>query len=871
MDFFGLLERRRNRRRQAREKALEGFRRRYVSFLELLESNSNLLGIIGDMEEKLRGDELFGMSYVRSRATRALFHAQRMARSYDVLSGGMGGAVLDALEGIRGRILALLEDKVGEEPTELVLPFERAGKDMLDFVGGKSAHLGEMVRAGTPVPPGFAVTTAAFRALLAAPLPGGGELRAEIRRHLLAVDPARPQSVNEAADEIAALFAQVPLPARIAESLDRACAELESTTGGPVLLAFRSSAVGEDSELSFAGQYLTLLGVRREDAGRAWLRVAASLFSPHALTYRLHKGVPFEDTAMAVACLVMVPSVCSGVLYTRHPYEPLDPRLRVDGVWGLGPYAVDGVVEPDAWLVERDPLRVSEFAAGDKHARLVLGPDGAPQEESVSGEERLRPCLENSVVLELCRLGLELERRFGAPQDIEWAMHPDGRILILQSRPLRAGGGGMAASPPVPGREVLLSGGRTACPGVGCGVVRRVREGDDLLDFPEGGVLVAERSSPGYVLVFQRAQAVVTDAGSVTGHMASLCREFDLPAVLGMKGAVRTLRDGMEVTVDAFSGRVYAGRVDELLALRRERAVLMTGSPVHETLRALAELITPLHLTNPKAPEFGPQGCTSLHDVMRLIHERSYERMFLVSDQASDVSGLSVKLAAQLPLDLHVIDLGGGLDDPDVSDVVTVEQVTSAPFKALLAGMLDGNLRGGEPRPVSLSGFLSVMSSQLLTPPEAGGQRFGDRSYAIVSDKYLNFSSRVGYHYSILDAYAGQNVNKNYVSFEFKGGAAAEELRVRRVRAIARILGVLGFVTETRGDRVVARLLKRERGEILDRLEAVGRLLIFTRQMDMLMTSEARVDLLAESFLNGDYHCSGLRGPCPEERPGGES
>ncbi|MGE4291520.1 MAG: PEP/pyruvate-binding domain-containing protein [Desulfovibrio sp.] len=866
MDFFGLFEGRRRRRREVREKALEVFRQRYVSFLELLESNSDLLGIIGDMEEKLRGDELFGMSYVRSRVTRALFHAQRMARSFDALSGGRGGNVLAALESIRARILPLLEDKVGSEPVELILRYSDVRAEMLDYVGGKSAHLGEMVRAGVPVPPGFAVTTTAFRELLAAPLPGGGELHGEIRRHLLAVDPARPATVNETAREIALLFEQVALPASVAQALDQACAELEAEAGGPVLLALRSSAVGEDSELSFAGQYLTLLGVRRAEVGRAWLRVVASLFSPHALTYRLHKGVPFEDTAMAVACLVMVPSVCSGVLYTRHPFNPTDPRLRVDGVWGLGPYAVDGVVEPDSWHLGRDPLRVEEVQPGDKHARLILGADGHPVEEPVADADRCRLCLEEGPLLELARLGLELEEYFGTPQDIEWALHPDGRLMILQSRPLRTGDGGVAASPPVPGHEVLLSGGRTACPGVGCGLVRHVREGENLLDFPEGGVLVAERSSPGYVLVFQRAQAVVTDAGSVTGHMASLCREFDVPAVLGMKGATTTLAEGAEVTVDAFSGRVYAGRVDELLALQRERPVLMTGSPVHEILRTLAGLITPLHLTDPKSPDFVPEACQSLHDIMRLIHERCYEQMFLVSDQASDVSGLSVKLAAQLPLDLHVIDLGGGLDDPDVSEVVVTDQVTSAPFQALLAGMLDGNLRGGEPRPVSLSGFLSVMSSQLLTPPEAGGQRFGDRSYAIISDRYLNFSSRVGYHYSILDSYSGQNVNKNYITFEFKGGAAAEELRIRRVRAIARILSALGFVTEVRGDRVVARLLKREREVILDRLEAVGRLLIFTRQMDMLMTSEERVELLAESFLNGDYHCAQLRQEtCPPE------
>ncbi|MDD4732727.1 MAG: PEP/pyruvate-binding domain-containing protein [Desulfovibrio sp.] len=862
--FRNFLEKRRLRRYEAREKALQVFRRRYVSFLELIESNSELLGIIGEIMEKLRGEELFGMSYVRSRVTRALFHAQRMARSYDALSGGQGRPVLAALERIRTEILARMEDAAGPNVREPVLAYDQVGVELLDVVGGKNAHLGEMVRAGVRVPPGFAVSVAAFQSLLAVPLAEGGTLRDGIRRHLLAVDPAQPDTISRASREIEQLLLDVPPPEEVARALDQAWERLEQQCGEPVLLALRSSAVGEDSELSFAGQYLTLLGVRREEAARAWMRVVASLFTPHALTYRLHKGVPFEDTAMAVACLVMVRSESSGVLYTCNPVDASDQRVRVEGVWGLGPYAVDGVVQPDSWTVERNPLRVVRAVPGRKHVRLDLDQHGRPTERPVSAKEQQRPCLHRRQLLELVRMGLRLEQRFGAAQDVEWALSPDGTLFILQSRPLRAGRPGQIAGPPVPGRRVLLQGGETACPGVGCGPVRRVRDENDLANFPEDGVLLAERTSPGYVLVFQRARAVITDTGSVTGHMASLCREFELPAVLGLRGATQALREGQVVTVDAGAGRIYEGRVEELLAAQPERRVLMTGSPVYEALRAVAGLITPLHLTDPQAPEFEPGHCRSLHDLMRLIHEHCYRQMFVVSDQASDVSGLSVKLAARLPLDLYIIDLGGGLHDPDVSDVVEQDQVTSAPLRALLDGMLDRNLCGGEPRPVSLSGFFSVMSSQLLTPPGAGGQRFGDRSYAIVSDKYLNFSSRVGYHYSILDAYCGQTVNKNHISFEFKGGAASGELRNRRVRAIARILTTLGFATEVRGDRVTARMGKRERGELLERLNALGRLLIFTRQMDMLMTSEEHVDLLADGFLNGDYACARLRGDGPD-------
>ena len=132
-------------------------------------------------------------------------------------------------------------------------------------------------------------------------------------------------------------------------------------------------------------------------------------------------------------------------------------------------------------------------------------------------------------------------------------------------------------------------------------------------------------------------------------------------------------------------------------------------------------------------------------------------------------------------------------------------------------------------------------------------ERFGDRSYAIISDKYLNFSSRVGYHYSVLDAYCGATVNKNYITFSFKGGAADDVRRSRRVRAIAIVLMGLDFSVEVKGDRVDARLQKYDSPVIQEKLDLIGRLLIFTRQMDMLMTSEAGVEAVAQNFLQGNY------------------
>jgi pyruvate,water dikinase len=177
--------------------------------------------------------------------------------------------------------------------------------------------------------------------------------------------------------------------------------------------------------------------------------------------------------------------------------------------------------------------------------------------------------------------------------------------------------------------------------------------------------------------------------------------------------------------------------------------------------------------------------------------------------------------------------------------------------------MMHEDLRSREPRPIQFSGLFAVMREQMMAAPNVE-ERFGERSFAIISDKYLNFSSRVGYHYSVLDSYCGKTVNKNYITFSFKGGAADDVRRNRRVRAIAIALVGLDFSVDVKGDRVDARLQKFEAPVIEEKLDQIGRLLNFTRQMDMLMVSEVSVEAVARNFLEGNYNLEFL-GNAPDQ------
>jgi pyruvate,water dikinase len=343
--------------------------------------------------------------------------------------------------------------------------------------------------------------------------------------------------------------------------------------------------------------------------------------------------------------------------------------------------------------------------------------------------------------------------------------------------------------------------------------------------------------------------------------MASLSREFRIPTLLDAKVATEVIPPGAEVTVDAFTGKVYLGKVQELLDIKKVNLSHLGDTPVYQVLQRIADLIVPLRLTDPKSPNFTPENCNSFHDIMRFVHESSYKEMFQISDLVSCEGGVALKLLAPIPLDLHVIDLGGGLSlSGKRVRQASVDQVSSTPFKALLRGMLHEELRYLGPRPIELRGFFSVMSQQMFNPAHSVEERFGDRSYAIISDKYLNFSSRVGYHYSILDSYCGRSLNKNYINFSFKGGAADDIRRNRRVRAIALILESIGFTVEVVGDRVDARYQKFDLELTEEKLDEVGKLLLFTRQMDMLMNTEGAVNLVAKSFLNGNYHLENATG-----------
>jgi pyruvate,water dikinase len=325
-----------------------------------------------------------------------------------------------------------------------VVWFDELEGDVRAVAGGKCASLVEMRRAGFPVPPGFAITVAAFERF-------GAEtgIDAEVERIVAAADPDSMASLRAASERIAALAADVRLPAGLLGLVGSAYQRVGQETGeGDPAVAVRSSAVGEDSaEASFAGQQETYLWVRgMTEIELAVRRCWASYFSPHAMAYRarLADGHRVGAVGMSVGVQQMVDADVAGVMFTRSPTKNDRSIVAIEAGLGLGISVVAGEITPDEIWVNKVTREIVRREPGNKQMRYVPDRDnGGTRCEDVPEDEATRLCLDDETAKQLAEYGVRLERHYGAAQDVEWALtrDPDGTstLILLQSRPITTG------------------------------------------------------------------------------------------------------------------------------------------------------------------------------------------------------------------------------------------------------------------------------------------------------------------------------------------------------------------------------------------------------------------------------------------------
>jgi pyruvate,water dikinase len=833
------------------------FQRKYACFSRILSANNGALEIITDLEHIFYEDKPFTLAYVLAQSEVLIGDLLNIVEDLNTLSGGKYPGLFDVADKIGAKILTELEGKKKIDKTSLVLPLERLSQESLADVGGKAANLGEVFnRINLPVPQGFAITAYACQHLMEY-----NNLSDLIESKLKQLDVHDTERLVEVSEEIRSLILEAELPIDLERAIIHAAGELNQKFGPDIRLSVRSSATSEDSEDSFAGQHSTVLNVSEKNVIHAYKEVVSSTFSPRALFYRRSKGYLDQDVIMSVACMMMIDAKASGVMYTVDPNDSRHAVMMISAVWGLGINAVGGSTATDFYQVNKKDGRVEVSKVATKETSLRADVHDGLRKEAVAGELKDKACLNPGQIEMLVDYGLRLEKHYGIAMDIEWAIDQKNRLYILQARPLKramkfSAGETIAQPASSSQREflnhpILLKKGGAASDGVAAGLAYIVKSDDNLFDIPEDSVLIAQQTTPRYVPVFGRVQAIVTDAGSVTGHMASVAREFRIPTLVGTGSATATIRNGEEITVDATNGIVYQGRVEQLL---KEKRVInpMKGSPTCKALQSALKKIVPLNLTDPKQDNFRPEACQTMHDIIRFTHEMAMQEMFRISDDLESGKNIAVRLHVFLPLNIYVVDLGGGLSSSPKAYEAGGEDVTSVPFRALLRGMTHKNVDWLGHAGMSWREFSSIVAESVFRDSAREGQ-MERPNYAVISGEYLNFNSRLGYHFATMDTYCGPVVNDNYITFYFKGGAADIARRSRRALLIATILKSLGFKVEHKGDMVRGELKKYDSDLIQEKLDILGRLLGSVHRLDMVLSDDGQVEWYVDEFFKGNY------------------
>jgi len=464
----------------------------------------------------------------------------------------------------------------------IVLWLDELSRDDIGLVGGKNANLGELRSLGIPVPPGFAITSHAYRRFISET--GIAERIFSILEETIK-DRADPAQFDEASKRIRSIMEAAKIPGDIEREIRAAYRRLSREAGGDdVLVAVRSSATAEDLPgASFAGQQETYLNVRGEDeliekVKKCW----SSLFTPRAIFYRANKGFPHEKILISVGVQRMVDARSSGVMFTLDPVTGDRDKIVIESTWGLGESLVSGAANPDRFVVDKNKMEVTLREIADKRVEYIRDPQtGRTIHSQVPEDRRRRPSLSDQEVKRLAELGREIEDHYGAPQDIEFAIERGAEfpknIFIVQARPetvwsMKERAETIAAKAAAADMVPVLRG-LPASPGVHAGkaeVVMSPQEAERKIK--KGDILVTRMTNPDWVPYMKRAGAVITDDGGVTCHAAIVSRELGIPCIVGAKNATKVLKTGREYTVDAKSGAVYEGIVEALLKPEAEEA-----------------------------------------------------------------------------------------------------------------------------------------------------------------------------------------------------------------------------------------------------------------------------------------------------------
>jgi pyruvate, water dikinase len=645
----------------------------------LADADAEFLSRVAECELASRDNSPPTMTTLRAQSTRLCVSIFAMLRSIREMStrdlSGIEGPFRDLARSIH---LATAPPGPPEKP-EMIVPLSQANSENIPTVGYKAALLGDIRRlhprsklSGWRIPDGFVITAEAYMMFMA-----HQGLADEINRLLQIHESATLVDRLRLSSELQQRIITAPLPDQLQTAVRAGYRELESAAGHRgVRVVLRPSCVGEaPPERSFTGLHRTEVNVGEDLLLTAYKEILASQYGPTAMRHRRIGGLRVEDQPMAVVCSAMVDTMAAGLIITRHSADSASTLVQVLAVPGLAKAVFEGYVQPDEWEVSRKSSRIIARRIVNKPERFTafLAEEGV---SLLSNPPLMRdqPTLEDERIMNITRLGMELEAHCGGPLRMEWALSKDGEFFIQQLRHVHhASSSGAPLGPSTTARPssvpaanedaILAQGTETACPGLDAGRVFVAHTNNDLLHVPERAVLVVARPLRRWSGVVPHVAAVVVETGGVFSHLASIAREFQVPAICGVHNATALLKNGQEVVVDAIQCNVRAPSSLQFAPPHGSEPLnhptqdpAQPATPVHETLATILGQVAPLSRVNPLAPRIVTENVQSLRDVTQVCRLLACRQIL----KLSYAPGLLHHLAVPHPLNWWVLDL----DDP---------------------------------------------------------------------------------------------------------------------------------------------------------------------------------------------------------------
>jgi pyruvate,water dikinase len=449
-----------------------------------------------------------------------------------------------------------------------ILWFNDVRNTDVSVVGGKNASLGEMIHAGLQVPNGFAVTSFSYERFIEE-TQISKKIYTILKENIVTSNDPRRYEI--ASKYIRDLIEKTPMPKDIEVSIRKAYEELNKRFNlKEAFVAVRSSATAEDlPDASFAGQQETYLNVKGSDdlidkVVKCW----SSLFTPRAIFYREEKNFAHDKVFISVGVQKMVNSRTAGVMFTINPVTGDQNEIVIECTFGLGEAVVSGAVNPDCFVIDKSTRQIKQRRIVKKTIEYIRDPTtGKTIHSTIKGDRAQEPCISDRELMLLVDLAHKIEKHYGKPMDIEWAIDPDlpspAGIFLVQARPETVWSKTIEnpnSKEKIEFLKIVVKGISAGKRGYGFGVAKVAKTTDEAASImKEGDILVTDMTNPDFVPYMKVASAIVTDKGGITSHAAIVSRELNIPCVVGTETGTQVIKTGSKYTVDSRNGIIYEG------------------------------------------------------------------------------------------------------------------------------------------------------------------------------------------------------------------------------------------------------------------------------------------------------------------------